>query len=222
VITDFYGFDPNVDKILNRQHNLMIDNGAELIKVECAADRKKWGDAEWTVLLYELKHDMNKYLDEHPNARLKSLKDIIDFNNANSDTEMPWFGQEIFLEADAKGSLDEKEYQDALRISKELSQHAVNTTIDEKKLDALIAPTNAPAWTIDWVNGDHFIGGSSDLAAVSGYPSITVPAGFVHGLPIGLSFFGTAWSEPTLLKLAYAYEQQSMHRQKPSFIQSIR
>jgi amidase len=222
VMTDFYDFDPNVDLLLNRQHNLMIDNGAELIKVECAKNRKEWGDAEWTVLLYELKHDMNKYLGEHPNASVKTLKDIIDFNNANKETEMPWFGQEIFLEADSKGSLDEKEYIDALRISKELSQMAVDSTIEEHNLDALIAPTNAPAWTIDWVNGDHFIGGSSDLAAVSGYPSITVPAGFVHGLPIGISFFGKAWSEPTLLKLAYSYEQQSMHRRKPAFIQTIR
>jgi amidase len=222
VMTDFYGFDPNVDLLLNRQHNLMIDHGAELIKVECAQNRKEWGDAEWTVLLYELKHDMNKYLNEHPNTKLKTLADIIEFNKANADTEMPWFGQEIFLEAESKGTLDEQEYKDALRISKELSRQAVDTTIEENNLDALIAPTNAPAWTIDWVNGDHFIGGSSDLAAVSGYPSITVPAGFVHGLPIGLSFFGKAWSEPTLLKLAYAYEQQSLHRKKPTFTQSIK
>ncbi len=222
VIKDFYGFDPNVDKLLNKQHNLMIDNGAELIKVECAKNRKEWGNAEWTVLLYELKHDMNKYLSEHRNAKLKTLKDIIDFNNANADTEMPWFGQEIFLEAESKGSLDEKEYKDALRISKELSQQAVATAIEENKLDALIAPTNAPAWTIDWVNGDHFIGGSSDLAAVSGYPSITVPAGFIHELPIGISFFGKAWSEPVLLKLAYSYEQLSLNRKKPTFIKSIK
>ncbi len=156
VITDFYGFDPNVDKFLNRQHNLMIDNGAELIKVECAKNRKEWGDAEWTVLLYELKYDMNKYLSEHPNSKLKTLADIIDFNKANADTEMPWFGQEIFLEAESKGSLDEKEYKNALSISKELSQQAVDKTIEENNLDALVAPTNAPAWTIDWVNGDHF------------------------------------------------------------------
>lgn len=222
VITDFYGFDPNVDKFLNRQHNLMIDKGAELIKVACAQHRKTWSDAEWTVLLYELKHDMNKYLSAHPNARLNTLADIIEFNKANADIEMPWFGQEIFLEAESKGSLDEQEYKDALRVSKELSQQAVDKTIEDNNLDALIAPTNAPAWTIDWVNGDHFIGGSSDLAAVSGYPSITVPAGFVHGLPIGLSFFGKAWSEPTLLKLAYAYEQISLHRKKPSYLNTIR
>jgi amidase len=94
--------------------------------------------------------------------------------------------------------------------------------MDEHKLDALVAPTNAPAWTIDWLNGDHFIGGSSDLAAVSGYPSITVPAGFIHKLPIGMSFIGKAWGEPTLLKLAYGYEQLSLHRKKPGFINTIR
>ncbi|MCB2208373.1 MAG: amidase [Bacteroidetes bacterium] len=222
IIRDFHGFDPNVDKLLNEQYEFMKRIGAELIEVECADDRQKWGDAEWTVLLYELKHDLNKYLKDHPNAKVRNLNDIIVFNKSFADIEMPWFGQEIFIDASVKGALNEEEYQTALKTSKELSQNAIDQVMDEHKLDALIAPTNAPAWTIDWLNGDHFIGGSSDLAAVSGYPSITVPAGFIHELPIGMSFIGKAWSEPTLLKLAYAYEQLTLHRKKPDFLKSIR
>jgi len=222
IIRDFHGFDPNVDKILDEQYEFMRRNGAELIEVACAADRQKWGDAEWTVLLYELKHDLNKYLKDHPNAKVRNLNDIIIFNKSFADIEMRWFGQEIFIDASAKGSLKEKEYVTALKTSKTLTQNAIDPVMDEHKLDALVAPTNAPAWTIDWLNGDHFIGGSSDLAAVSGYPSITVPAGFIHELPIGMSFIGKAWSEPSLLKLAYSYEQLSLHRKKPEFIASIR
>ena len=222
IIRDFHGFDPNVDKLLNEQYEFMQQIGAELIEVECADDRQKWGDAEWTVLLYELKHDLNKYLKDHPNAKVRNLNDIIVFNKSFADIEMPWFGQEIFIDASMKGTLNEEEYQTALKTSKELSQNAIDPVMEEHKLDALIAPTNAPAWTIDWLNGDHFIGGSSDLAAVSGYPSITVPAGFIHELPIGMSFVGKAWSEPTLLKLAYSYEQLSLHRRKPGFIRSLK
>jgi Asp-tRNA(Asn)/Glu-tRNA(Gln) amidotransferase A subunit family amidase len=152
---------------------------------------------------------------------VKSLKDIIDFNMANAEKEMPWFGQEIFLQAQEKGGLQEKEYQDALALSKELSQRAIDTAIEQNNLDCLVAPTNGPAWTIDWVNGDHFVSGSSDLAAVSGYPNITVPAGFVHHLPIGISFIGKAWDEPALLKIAYGFEQAGKARRKPEFMKSL-
>jgi amidase len=222
IIRDFHGFDPKVDKLLNEQYEFMQRIGAELIEVECAADRQKWGDAEWTVLLYELKHDLNKYLTDHLNAKVRNLNDIIVYNKSFADIEMRWFGQDIFIDASLKGSLEEEEYVTALKTSKKLSQNAIDHVMDEHKLDALVAPTNAPAWTIDWLNGDHFIGGSSDLAAVSGYPSITVPAGFIHKLPIGMSFIGKAWGEPTLLKLAYGYEQLSLHRKKPGFINTIR
>jgi amidase len=173
------------------------------------------------VLLYELKSDLNKYLSERPAVPVKSLAGIIEFNNNNIYKEMPWFGQEIFLEAEAKGGLEEKEYLDALALSKQLTRDIINKVMDENKLDCLLLPTNNPAWAIDWVNGDHYSGGSSDLAAIAGYPNITVPAGFIHELPIGLSFIGKAWTEGTLIKLAYSYEQASLKRKKPGYIPSL-
>jgi amidase len=218
IIKDFFGFHSEVDALIKKAFQVMKDKGAELIEVECAKDRNIWGEAEWQVLLYELKHDMNRYLFERPSAPVRSLSEIIAFNESHAEKEMPWFGQEIFLEAVKKGGLDESEYKEALALSKKLTREAIDSAMDEKMLDCLIAPTNGPAWTIDWVNGDHYVGGSSDLAAVSGYPNITVPAGFVHHLPVGISFIGKAWDEPTILKIAYAYEQASKMRRKPGFM----
>jgi len=130
---------------------------------------------------------------------------------------MPWFGQEIFLAAEAKGDLTSPEYLEALAASKKgWGEEGIDAVMNEHRLDAIIAATNGPAWTIDLVNGYHFSGSSSSPAAISGYPNITVPMGFVHGLPVGISFFGKAWSEPTLLRLAYAYEQASLHRKPPT------
>jgi amidase len=221
LIKDFTGFHPLLEGILKDAVQVMKDRGAGVIEVECAQDRDRWNEAEWQVLLYELKSDMNKYLSERPAAPVQSLKAIIDFNNANANKEMPWFGQEIFLEADAKGGLEEKEYLDALALSRQLTRDIITKTMDENRLDCLLLPTNNPAWAIDWVNGDHYSGGSSDLAAISGYPNITVPAGFIHELPIGLSFIGKAWTEGTLIRIAYAYEQASLKRRKPGFIPSL-
>lgn len=221
LIKDFTGFHPLMEGILQEAVQVMKDQGAEVIEVECAGERDRWNEAEWQVLLYELKYDMNKYLSERTGAPMKSLKDLIDFNNAHPEQEMPWFGQEIFLEADAKGGLEEKEYLDALALSKQLTRDIINNTMDENSLDCLVLPTNNPAWAIDWVNGDHYSGGSSDLAAIAGYPNITVPAGFIHELPVGLSFIGKAWTEGKLIRIAYAYEQASLKRQKPGFIPSL-
>ncbi len=216
VIRDFMGFHPGVDQLMEDIFNQMKKLGAVLSDVNCATDRKRWSDAEWTVLLYELKADLNKYLAKHPGAPMKSLQDIIDFNNKNKEKEMPWFGQGIFLSAEKKGNLNEKEYLDALKLSKTLTREILNQTFNQNKLDACIVPTNAPAWKTDLVDGDHDIGGTSDLAAISGYPSITVPAGSVHGLPVGASFIGKAWSESTLIRLAYSFEQGSKRRFKPT------
>jgi amidase len=217
VIRDFMGFHSEVDKVMEENFELIRGLGATLVDVKCAGDRSKWNEAEWLVLKYELKADMNKYLGERPSAPARTLKDLIDFNEAHREEEMPWFGQEFFLMADEKGGLEEKEYLDALATSKSLTRNMIDKTLVEQNVQALIMPTNAPAWKIDLINGDHYIGGTSDLAAISGYPSITVPAGQVHGLPVGLSFVGKAWDEATLIRLAYAYEQGSMKRFIPEF-----
>ena len=222
ILKEFMGFHPGVDDVMKSAFHVMTHQGAELAEVECAQERDQWNKAEWQVLLYELKHDLNNYLSERPGAPVRSLAEIIAFNEAHAGQEMPWFGQEIFLEAEGKGGLEEKEYQDALALSKKLTTETIDNVMASHRLDCLVAPTNAPAWTTDWINGDHYIGGSSDLAAISGYPSITVPAGWIHGLPVGISFIGKAWDEPTLLKIAFAFEQAGNYRRKPEFIASLK
>ena len=154
--------------------------------------------------------------------KVQSLADLIEFNKKNPETELKWFGQEILESAEKTNGLEEPVYLEALaKVRKLTREKGIDLLMDQHQLNALIAPTNGPAWTIDWVNGDHFGGGSSEPAAISGYPAITVPAGFVHGLPVGISFFGRAWSEPTLIKLAFAFEQATKHRRAPGFLKSI-
>jgi amidase len=175
----------------------------------------EYGDAEWTLLLYEFKHDLNRYLAGlGPDAPVRSLADVIAFNERERDRSMPWFGQEILTMAQEKGGLDEEEYLEALETAK-LAAAGIDSLLALHGLDALVAPTGSPAWTIDLVNGDHFLGASSSPAAVAGYPNVTVPMGFVHDLPVGVSFYGTAGSEATLIGLAYAYEQATRHRRPP-------
>ena len=176
-----------------------------------------YGGAEWEILLYEFKHDLNAYLAGlGPDAPVRSLADIIAFNRREAARSMPWFGQEILELAQEKGGLDEGEYLEALQTAKRAGE-GIDSLLASHDLDALIAPTGSPAWTIDLVNGDHFLGASSQPAAVAGYPNITVPMGSDHGLPVGISFFGTAWSEPTLIAIAFAYEQATRHRRPPEF-----
>jgi len=196
--------------------------GAVMVDPVKFEGRRAMGEHSYQVLLYEFKADLNRYLSEHPAAPVKTLEEIIAFNEKNRETEMPWFGQDIFLLANQKGDLTSEEYQKALAESKRLSQkEGIDKVMEENNLDAVIAPTNGPAWTIDWVNGDHFSGSSSSYAAIAGYPNITVPMGFVNGLPVGISFFGKAWSEPILLKIAYAFEQASKHRKAPGLREKI-
>jgi amidase len=180
----------------------------------------KVSDTEITVLLYELKADLNAYLARlGPAAPVQTLRDVIDFNERNRDKEMPYFGQDIFLKAQEKGPLTSPEYLDALTNNHQLARtEGIDAVMDKNNLDALVAPTGGPAWLIDFVDGDHFGGGSSRAAAVAGYPSITVPAGFVFGLPVGISFFGRAWSEPLLIRLTYAFEQATNVRKAPRFL----
>jgi len=222
IASDFFGFNTEVDKLVTDAIQTLKNGGATIVENLKFENRQEWGKLEWQVLISEFKADLNAYLKTRSGLKVNSLADLIDFNKKNAEREMRWFGQEIFEEAEKTSGLEEPVYQEALTKVKELTcNKGIDLLMDQHQLDALIAPTNGPAWTIDWVNGDHFGGGSSEPAAISGYPGITVPAGFVHGLPVGISFFGRAWSESTLIKLAYAYEQATKHRKAPGFLKGI-
>jgi amidase len=216
------GFHVKVDALFKQAVEVLKKKGAEIIEDVKFENNQKWGNPSYQVLLYEFKADLNKYLAEHQNAKVKSLEEIIEFNKTNADREMPWFNQEIFEEAQKKGDLGSEAYLEALKNSKLYAgKEGIDKVMEDNRLDAVIAQTNGPAWTIDWLNGDHFSGGSSSPAAISGYPNITVPMGFVEGLPVGISFFGKAWSEPTLLKIAYVFEQATKHRKTPEFSKTL-
>ena len=220
--TNMMGFDKEVDELVKQASIKMQSQGAEIIEFEFESNRK-FGAQSYEVLLYEFKADLNAYLESHPNAPFKSLEEIIQFNKDNKEKEMPWFGQEIMEIAQSKGNLKTEEYINALHECKKLSREdGIEKEIEKHRLDVIFAPTNGPTWTIDWVNGDHFGGGSSSPAAIAGYPNITVPAGYVHGLPIGISFFGKAYSEPVLLSIAFAFEQATQHRKAPDFKRTIK
>ena len=219
VARKYFGFNEAVDKVMEESIKVMKAQGAVIVDPADIPTFGKFGDTELTVLLYELKADLNSYLAGRPDATVHSLQDVIDFNQRNQAKEMPYFGQDLFVQAQAKGGLTEKEYLAALEANHRLSRkEGIDTIMDQQKLDALIAPTAGPAWITDLVDGDHASGDSSSAPAVAGYPDITVPAGFVSGLPVGISFFGRAWSEPTLLKLAYAFEQATKARKPPLFL----
>lgn len=219
----FFGYSDVTDKLVNDAIEAMKAQGAVIVDPANIETAGKFDDTEFDVLLYEFKADLNAYLAGlGPKAPVRTLQDIIDFNERNKDREMPWFGQEIFVMAQKKGPLTEKKYRDALARNLRMSRtQGIDATMTKYKLDAIVAPTGSPPWVTDLVNGDHFSGASSTPAAVAGYPNINVPAGFSHNLPVGISFFGRAYSEPTLIKLAYAYEQATKHRRAPQFIPSL-
>ena len=178
----------------------------------------KYGDSEFEVLLYEFKADLNGYLAER-GGPMRTLQDLIEFNEEHAGAEMPYFGQEIFEMAQGKGPLTDPAYREALANNRRLSRgEGIDAVMDEHDLDALVAPTNSPPWTTDLINGDHFLLGSSSPAAVAGYPNVTVPAGYSYGLPVGISFMGRAYSEGTLIRLAYAFEQATRVRRAPRFL----
>src|SRR5215468_11134331 len=215
-----FGFNDAVDKLMNECIDVIKRLGATVVDPADIPTQGKFDDTELEVLLYEFKADLNKYLAAlGANAPVKSLKDIIDFNEKNRDRELPYFGQDTMVKAQAKGPLTEKKYLDALAKNHLMSRtQGIDAVMTKNKLDAIIAPTGGPAWPTDWVNGDHFTGGYSTASAVAGYPHITVPAGYVFGMPVGISFFGRAWSEPTLIKFAYDFEQATKARRPPQFL----
>ena len=215
-----FGINEAVDKLMNGAIDAMKRQGAVIVDPADIETVEKLGEPEFTVLLYELKAGLNAYLAAlGPGAPVHSLKEIIEFNEKNWKREMPFFGQDTFIKAEAKGDLNNKEYLDAAEKAHRLARaEGIDAVMTKLELDALVAPTAGPSFLTDLVDGDHDTGGSSTPAAVAGYPHITVPAGFIFGMPVGISFFGRAWSEPTLIKLAYAFEQATLHRREPRFL----
>lgn len=218
VARNFFGSNDAVDAIIEKELEILKAQGATLVDVQ-VPNIDKYGDSETTVLLYEFKPDLNAYLANYaPHAPVKNMADVIAFNQKNATREMPYFQQEHLVAAEAKPGLDAKEYQEALANNLRYSrEEGIDQVLREHKLDALVAPTGGPAWVTDYINGDHYGGSFSSPAAVAGYPHITVPAGYTHGLPVGISFVGTAWSEAALIGMAYAYEQASERRRAPTF-----
>jgi len=224
VARNYFGFNEAIDALMGNVLEEMRRQGAVIVDATDLGTNGRLAENEMTVLLHELKADLNNYLTSRgPGTPVRSLKEIIEFNERNKEREMPYFGQDLLIKAEAAGPLSSKEYLYALRANIRLARkEGIDATINKYKLDAIVAPTGSPAWVTDLVNGDHFTGGCSTAAAVAGYPHITVPAGFIFGLPAGISFFGRAWSEPKLLQLAYSFEQATMVRKAPQFLPSVR
>ncbi len=215
---EFFGYSEETDRIAETAIEALREGGAVLVDPVTLPHAGDYDESEYEVLLYEFKADLNAYLAGRAGAPVRTLADLIRFNEERREVEMPFFGQEIFVQAEKKGPLTEAAYLEALEKNHRLSRaEGIDHVMDEHRLDALFAPTTSPPWTIDLVNGDHGLGGCSTPAAVAGYPHVTVPAGYVFGLPVGVSFFGRAWSEPTLIQLAYAFEQATRARRPPTF-----
>ncbi len=216
-----FGVSPETDAIMERAIATLKALGATVVDpADIPIDAAY--DPENTALQYEFKHDIAAYLSAHTAAGYpKTLQDLIDFNNAHAAQELQYFGQEIFLQSQARGPLTDPAYVKARHDATSIAQHAIDDTLAAKHLDAIIAPTNSPAWTTDLINGDHFSIGSSSPAAIAGYASITVPAGDSFGLPVGMSFIAGKWAEPKLITLAYSWEQATHLRRPPQFRPSV-
>jgi amidase len=214
-----FNFANKLDPILQNVVEALKREGAEVVDPVEFPTLGQTDDSEYEVLLYEFKTDLEAYFAGRPGAAVRTLADLIAFNEKNADREMPFFGQEILEQAVKKGPLTEKAYLDALAKNHRLMRaEGIDAVLAKHKLDALVVLTNGPAHMTDLVNGDSFSGSSSSLAAVAGYPTITLPAGWVYGLPVGVSFIGTAWSEPVLIKLACGLEGALGMRKAPRFL----
>ncbi len=212
------GYSEKVDILMTQAIEYHKLNGAEVIEIELP-EGENYGEASFEVMLYEFKDGLNKYLaSSGTNSSVKNLKELIEFNKTDS-TELRYFDQKLLEMAEKKASLETPEYKKSLALMlKATREDGIDKVMKENKLDAIMAPTGSPAWKTDLILGDHFVGGSSSLAAISGYPAITVPMGFVDGLPVGVTYFGRAWDEPLLLEIAYSYEQGTRHRKAPEYL----
>ena len=214
---------PGVNEVFARALATLKTQGAVLVDPVELKHAERLEEAELEVMLHELKAGLRTWFAEFaPGAPVATLKELIAWNELHRADEMPWFGQDLFEQAESRGALTSKKYLNALaRCRRYARDEGIDAVLAEHKLDALVAPTSSPAWMTDLVNGDHHTDGFSSPAAVAGYPHLTVPAGFVHGLPVGLSFVGPAWSEPLLIGLGYSFEQAAQARRSPTFVSSI-
>jgi len=224
IARNFFGFSPRVDAIMEECVRVLAALGAQIIDPVEVAHAKEISDTELEVLLYEFHADLDAYLASRgPTVLVRSLADVIAFNDAHADRVMPYFGQELMHMACAKGPLTDERYLQALATNHRLARtEGIDATLAQNSLDAIVEPSGGPAWLTDYIAGDHYTGGTSTPAAVAGYPSITVPAGYIYGLPVGLTFTGPAWSESKLIRYAYAFEQATRVRQPPQFLTSVR
>lgn len=220
----YFGYSPKTDAVINTAIEHMRELGAIIVDPAHipTAQQMSTSEAEFTLMLHEFKADLNAYLAELTGTPVRTLADVIAFNNAHASEEMPYFAQDIFEKAQETTSLDAPEYVAALAETLRLSrQEGIDAVMEAHQLDALVMPTGSPSWCIDPVNGDHFTGASSQPAAMAGYPAISVPVGYVFGLPVGITFMGRAYSEPTLIKLAYAFEQATKARRVPQYLPTL-
>jgi amidase len=213
---------PEVERIFAKSLEALKDSGAEIVDPVQISSDSALRDAEYSVMKFEFKAGIAKYLNEHRNPNnLATLADLIAFNTANADLVMPIFGQNLFIESEAVGGLDDPAYQAALEGSAHRLRQMFTNAFAEHDLDVLVAPVNAPAWKTDWVHGDRFRLSSSSLAAITGNPSVVVPAGYVSSLPVSIAFIGPAFSEPELIQVAYAFEQNTKVWQAPRFLPTL-
>jgi len=217
--TVHFGYSAAADRLIETATEAMKARGAVVVDPVEIPNVGRLEACEMEVLLYEFKADLNSYLAGRPGTRVRTLADLIAFNRQERAREMPFFGQDLFEDAEKKGPLTTPEYRTALaNCQRWAGPEGIDAVMEKHRLDALVAPMTGPAWPTDHLNGDHVLGSSSTIAAVAGYPHVVVPAGDVSGLPVGLSFFGRAWSEATLIRLAYAFEQATHHRRVPGFV----
>jgi amidase len=221
--TTGFGRSPKVDAVMEEAIRALREAGATVVDpADIPTQAELGGENELTVLQFDFKHDLAAYLAGRTGVPIRTLADAIEFNRSHAAEELAWFGQERFEQAEATTDLADPRYVEALARSRELSrERGIDAVLAEHRLDALVAPTGGPAWVTDLVDGDRFTTGSSTGPAQAGYPIVTVPAGFSHGLPVGISFIGGAWSEPALIRLAYAFERYTQVRRRPGFLPTI-